>query len=272
MASLEGGRSTGREGRTPRRDRSARSAGRVRRRRRERGPQCCGAGSHGSNGYAYAGHQAKVKGHGVRARISLLTRPEVEAGHAAAWIGVGGPDSGPNGEDDGSRSASRRSQPRSDAVRRDHPARRGPEFVPLEDSVPVGATRYLAVLEMNKQPGYWRVWVDGNPVTAPILLPGSSGRWQPIATAESWNGGQAICNRFAFRFERVGVAGWRGGSWHQFRPGIASSTAATRCGNCGPARVGRAPWRLIRSGRSPSRPSRPRRRRGSARPLLASRA
>ena len=47
---------------------------------------------------------------------------------------------------------------------------------------------------------------DGQPVTDPIVLPGSHKRWQPIATAESWNGGVATCNGFRFRFERVGVA------------------------------------------------------------------
>jgi hypothetical protein len=184
------------------------------------GPQPCGAGGPGSTGYSYAGHQSRGKGHGVRARISLLSRPEVEAGHAAAWIGVGGRDSGPNGEDEWIQ-VGIASLPNLEPMLYAEITRPGeaPQFLPLEDGVAVGATRSLAVLEMNKQPGHWRVWVDGTPVTAPIVLPGSSGRWQPIATAESWNGGQPICNRFAFRFERVGVAGWRGGSWHQFRPG-----------------------------------------------------
>jgi hypothetical protein len=184
------------------------------------GPPSCGSGSHGSSGYAYAGHQSQIKGHGVRARVSLLIRPEVESGHAAAWIGVGGPDSGPNGEDEWIQ-VGIAALPNLEPMLYAEIARpgAGPEFVPLQDTVPVGATRSLAVLEMNKRPGYWRVWVDGEPVTAPIRLPGSSGRWEPIATAESWNGGQPICNRFAFRFERVGVAGWRGGSWHQFHPG-----------------------------------------------------
>ena len=153
----------------------------------------------------------------MRARVSLLTRPEVEAGHAAAWIGVGGPDSGPNGEDEWIQ-VGIASLPNLDPMLYAEITRPGRAAVrPARGQVPVGATRSLAVLEMNKQPGYWRVWVDGNPVTAPILLPGSSGRWQPIATAESWNGGQAICNRFAFRFERRGGLARR--LVHQFRPG-----------------------------------------------------
>lgn len=180
----------------------------------------CGSGRHGSDGYSYAGHQSRGTGHGVRARITVLTRPEVESGHAAAWIGVGGPDSGPNGEDEWLQ-VGIASLPNLEPMLYAEIARpgAGPQFVPLEETVPVGATRSLAVLEMSKRPGHWRVWVDGRPVTDPIRLPGSSGRWQPTATAESWNGGQPICNRFAFRFERVGVAGWRGGSWHQLVPG-----------------------------------------------------
>ena len=72
---------------------------------------------------------------------------------------------------------------------------------------------------MNRRPGVWRVWVDGKPMTDPIVLPGSHRIWKPIATAESWNGGVATCNGFGFRFERVGVARSLGGSWRTFAPG-----------------------------------------------------
>jgi len=65
----------------------------------------------------------------------------------------------------------------------------------------------------------WRVWLDGRPVTDPIVLPGSHHRWEPLATAESWNGGVATCNGFGFRFERVGLARSLGGSWQTFAPG-----------------------------------------------------
>jgi hypothetical protein len=63
------------------------------------------------------------------------------------------------------------------------------------------------------------VWVNGQPVTDPIVLEGSHKLWKPIATAESWNGGVATCNGFGFRFERVGVARSLGGSWRTFEPG-----------------------------------------------------
>ena len=51
------------------------------------------------------------------------------------------------------------------------------------------------------------------------MLPGSHRRWEPLATAESWNGGASACNGFRFRFERVGVAQALGGSWRPFVPG-----------------------------------------------------
>jgi len=180
----------------------------------------CGSGANGSAGYAYAGHQASAHGHGVRARITLLSTPTVRAGHVAGWVGVGGPDSGPNGEDQwlqvGVAGLPQTAPMLYAEITR---AGRQPIFVPLETDLRPGSTRTVAVLEMAKHPGWWRVWVGGKPVTRAIQLLGASGRFQPIATAESWNGGRATCNGFSFRFERVGVAGARGGSWHTFRPG-----------------------------------------------------
>ena len=96
---------------------------------------------------------------------------------------------------------------------------RDPQFILIEEDVPVGASRRVAILEMSRRPDRWRVWLNGKPVTKPFYLPGSSARWAPIATAESWNGGEAACNSFAFRFERVSVSHGRGGSWFAFQPG-----------------------------------------------------
>ena len=71
---------------------------------------------------------------------------------------------------------------------------------------------------MRRRAGWWRVWVDGKAVSEPVYLPGSSGRWRPIATAETWDGGRRVCNLFSYRFGRVSVAG-RGGAWRAFRSG-----------------------------------------------------
>ena len=96
---------------------------------------------------------------------------------------------------------------------------RVPEFIPVEEGVAVGRPHKLAVLEMSGRPGWWRVWVDGQAVTDPVRMRGSSGRWAPIATAESWNAGTSACNAFGFRFERVSVSYGGGGSWRPFVPG-----------------------------------------------------
>ena len=180
----------------------------------------CGSGSHGAAGYAYAGLQSQRAGSGVRATITALRQPIVSAGHAAGWIGVGGPGAGPNGETMWLQTgiAGLPGTPLMVYTEITRPGR-APSFVPLRENVAVGESHRLAVLEMNGRPGVWRVWLDGRAVTDPIVLPSSHGRWEPLATAESWNGGVATCNGFGFRFERVGVARSLGGSWQPFVPG-----------------------------------------------------
>jgi hypothetical protein len=180
----------------------------------------CGSGTHGSAGYSYAGFQSSSVGSGVRATIAPLRQADVTAGHAAAWIGLGGPNQGANGETAWLQ-AGVAALPQTPTMIYAEITRAGrePVFLPLVENVHVGEAHRLAVLEMSRRPGVWRIWVDGRPVTDPILLPGSHRRWQPIATAESWNGGAATCNGFAFRFARVGIATALGGSWRTFEPG-----------------------------------------------------
>jgi hypothetical protein len=181
------------------------------------GSRACGTDVAGNGGYTYAGHQATYRGHGVRATITPLRPLQVQAGHVSGWVGVGGPGQGPNGEDVWLQvgiGAMHGVEPFLYAeVTRPN---RYPHFILLESGVKVGEARRLAVLEMSGRPGWWRVWVDGNPRTKPIKLRGSSGRWAPIATAESYNGGQGACNGFAYRFERVSVSYGGGGSWRPF--------------------------------------------------------
>ncbi len=177
----------------------------------------CGSGA---QGYSYAGHQSRTVAHGVRATIVALRAPTVTAGHVAGWVGLGGPGSGPNGEDQWLQ-AGIASLPGSAPLLYVEITRAGsgPVFRPIRFDVQAGEPHRIAVSELAGRPSWWRVLVDGRPVTKPISLPGSSGRWKPIATAESWNGGRAVCNGFAFRFEQVGVAARSGGTWRQFVPG-----------------------------------------------------
>ena len=181
------------------------------------GPACGGAV--GDNGYAYAGHQATYRGHGVRATLTVVRQPSVASGHVAGWVGVGGPGQGANGEDEWIQ-AGVASMPGMDPFIYAEITREGrdPEFILIEQGVPTGQSHRIAVLEMSGRPGWWRVWVDDNAVTEPVRLRQSSGRWAPIATAESWNGGEAACNAFSYRFERVSVSYGGGGSWRPFVP------------------------------------------------------
>jgi hypothetical protein len=180
----------------------------------------CGVDTAGNGGYAYAGHQASDEGHGARATITLTRPLEVSAGHVAGWVGVGGPGQGPNGEDAWI-------QVGLGAVEGTEPflyaeitrPGRYPKFILLDEGIQVGESHRVAVLEIAARPNWWRVWVDRKPVTKPVRILGSSGRWAPIATAESFNGGTGACNRFAYRFEQVLVSHGRGGAWKPFQSG-----------------------------------------------------
>ena len=181
--------------------------------------QSCGAGANGSQGYAYAGHQASRVSHGIRATITPTAASSVVAGHVAGWIGVGGPGQGANGQTLWLQIGVA-SMPDTPTMVYAEITRGGqqPVFLPLLQNVRVGESHKLAVLEMASRPNWWRVWLDGQPMTEPVLLENSTLRWRPIATAESWNGGRAVCNSFAYRFDGVGVAAAKGGSWRAFTP------------------------------------------------------
>lgn len=174
----------------------------------------------GRPGYSYAGLQAVKPAHGVRADVVAVGQPHVESGHVAAWVGVGGPGQGKGGSDawiqvglsafqgTGSRLYFEVNKPGV-----------GPRYTEVRSHVATGSRHRIAVLEVSRRPGWWRVWVDGRPVSKAVYLPGSSGRWRPIATAETWDGGRRACNRFVYRFDRLSVAGSRGGSWRRFLNG-----------------------------------------------------
>ena len=170
--------------------------------------------------YSYAGFANIGAGHGVRATLTAVALPEVEWGHVAGWVGVGGPGLGPNGEDAWIQ-VGLSGFPGSTSKLYFEVTEPGasPKYTELEADVAVGEARRLAVLEMASRPDWWRVWVDGVPVSQPVFLPGSHGAWTPIATAESWNGGRKSCNRFQYRFERVMVARAAGGDWRELSPG-----------------------------------------------------
>ena len=170
-----------------------------------------------ADGYTYAGRSSATRAHGVGATLTALSKPEVADGHVAAWVGVGGVGEGPNGSDAWIQ-IGLSALPGSQGNLYYEVTRPGaaPRYVELKSGIRSGARFKVAVLEMSGRPNHWRVWLNGKPVSAPVELRGSSGRWRPIATAESWAGTGAACNRFNYRFEGVRVAAANGGSWRSF--------------------------------------------------------
>jgi hypothetical protein len=184
-----------------------------------------------SGGYSYAGLAAPRHAFGIVATVTPLTSFQVLAGHVAGWVGVGGPGEGPGGSDEwlqvgfsgfpqltGNDLYFEVAQPNGD-----------PSYHQLATDLPAGQPVRLAVLEMHTRPDFWRVWVNHKPASQPIYLPKSHGRWSPIATAESWDGGTGgTCNDFLYRFHGVSIASYPGGGWRQLLDGYRIGGASTR--------------------------------------------
>jgi hypothetical protein len=168
-------------------------------------------------GYSYAGFQSAHRGHGIRATLVSLGNPKVRNGHVAAWVGVGGSGLGPNGTNQWLQVGLNAFQGTgSNLYYEVTTGGAAPRYHEIAANVSPGLRHRVAVLEIGSRPNWWRVWVNGKPASPAIHLPGSSGRFQPIATAETWNAGSPVCNGFKYRFDGLGVAAARGGSWHRF--------------------------------------------------------
>ena len=184
-----------------------------------------------SSGYSYAGLASPGHAYGISALITPLDAFDVFNGHVAGWVGVGGPGQGPNGTNEwlqiglsgfpgvnGSDLYYEVTQPG-----------RFPTYHQVDANLPVGKPVKVSVLEMHNRPDWWRVWLNHKPASAPIRLPESHGRWSPIATAESWDGGTGgACNAFLYRFRQVSVAHVAGGGWHPLTGAYPISSSVTR--------------------------------------------
>ncbi len=186
----------------------------------------------GSNGYSYAGLAAPSRAFGISAVVTPLTGFNVLAGHVAGWVGVGGPGLGPNGTDEwlqigfsgfpGSTG--------NDVYYELTLPNRQPTYHELATGVPSGKAAHVAVLEMRERPDFWRVWLNHKPVSQPIYMPASHGRWAPIVTAESWDGrnGGGACNGFLYSFDQVSVATAPGGGWQALVDAASITNPTTR--------------------------------------------
>jgi hypothetical protein len=173
----------------------------------------------GSKSYTYAGLRSESRAHGVRAELAMLASPLVRNGHVAAWVGVGGVGEGPNRSNAWLQVGYSAFQGSGAGSIYYEVARPGapPVYTEVRAGVKANERHRVAVLEIDRRPGWWRVWVDGEPVSEPIRLRGSHKRWRATATAESWNGGTRACNEFRYAFRRLALSRHAGGSWRPFR-------------------------------------------------------
>ncbi len=182
-----------------------------------------------TSAYSYAGLQASTEAGGVSATLAAVGTPTVTDGHVGGWIGVGGPNAGPGGKPEWIQVgfASFSPDPSIRVYYEVAVADASPRYVELARNIPPGERHALAVSEVPTRSSWWRVWVDGRAVSAPIHLPGSHQAWSPQALAENWNGGTGACNTFAYRFSNVRVAGTDGG-WRPLRRGYVVEDAGYR--------------------------------------------
>jgi hypothetical protein len=182
-------------------------------------------------GYSYSGMASTRHAFGISATVTPLGAFQVLSGHVAGWVGVGGPGEGPSGTDEWLQVGfSGFPQLTGNDVYFEVTRPGGtPTYHRLATGVPSGKPMHLAVLEMHRRPDFWRVWVDRKPASQPIYLPQSHGRWSPIATAESWDGGTGgTCNDFLYRFHAVSIASFPGGGWQELLTGYPIGDPATK--------------------------------------------
>jgi hypothetical protein len=169
--------------------------------------------------YSYAGLLSESRAYGVSATLAATADPFVPSGHVGGWVGVGGTSAGPGGRAEWIQVGL--AAMTSDETYRMYYevtiAGSRPSYHELESNVRPGESHRYSVLEMAGRPSWWRVWVDGRPVSAPILLPGSAGNWYPQAVAENWNGGTGTCNGYGYRFSKLALASRGGGSWRPLK-------------------------------------------------------
>jgi hypothetical protein len=184
-----------------------------------------------NRGYSYAGMGAPTRAYGISAFITPLNAFDILDGHVAGWVGVGGPGEGPDGTNEWIQIgySGYPSITGSEVYYEVALPGRFPTYHQVSAGVPNGTLAKVAVLEIRNRPNWWRVWLNHRPVSRPIRLPDSHGRWSPIATAESWDGGTGgTCNTFLYRFRRVSIAHAPGGGWHQLTNGFPIQSAVAR--------------------------------------------
>lgn len=158
--------------------------------------------------YAYAGLGSRVAAPGVAATIVPTAAAGVRDGHVAGWVGVGGYGVGPNGTNEWLQIGviAFPNKPAAIYYEVTRPGRQ-PVQRTVRARVAVGERHRFAVHELARRPNWWRVSLDGRPVSPAVLLPRSHDRLTAQMTGESYAGlSEGACNLYSFKFDRVSVA------------------------------------------------------------------
>jgi hypothetical protein len=140
----------------------------------------------------------------------MQNMPNVDGGHVAAWVGVGGSGLGPGGVDEWLQvGLASFEKPEARLYFELTLPGKNPKFTELASGIKPGEVLRVAVLELPFQPNDWIV-ITPKGIAGPFHLPGSHGKWGPVATGESWAKGGALCNDYSYRFDGVQVASGRG--------------------------------------------------------------
>lgn len=170
------------------------------------------------SGYSYNGVQSPTRAYGISASLTLSSRSIVQVGHVAAWVGVGGAGMGPGGTDEWLQAGIAHDAGGQDVLYYEYkrPGDARATYTPLQVVNP-GDSHSFVVYERAAQRDSWNVIVDGVKISPPVSLPGSHGLFQPVATAENWDGGVAgTCNQYGFAFSSLAVRSDYKGAWQPF--------------------------------------------------------
>jgi hypothetical protein len=170
------------------------------------------------SGYSYNGVQSPTRAYGISANLTLASRSVVDVGHVAAWVGVGGAGMGPGGTDEWIQAGIAHDAGGQDVLYYEYkrPGDAKATYTALQVANP-GQSHSFVVYERAAQRDSWSVIVDGVKISPPVSLPGSHGLFQPVATAENWDGGVAgACNQYGFAFANLAVRSDYKGTWQAF--------------------------------------------------------
>jgi hypothetical protein len=156
--------------------------------------------------YAYAGLFSNRTASGIEATLTTIGAAQVNKGHVAAWIGVGGLNAGPKGTAEWlqvglATLASGKTVIYAESTTPGHDTL----YQALASNAVAGTPYHLAVRQLPNRPGFWQISLNGRPVKAPVALPDSA-HFEPMAMSESWNGGPPpTCNGFSYRFGHLKI-------------------------------------------------------------------